>query len=116
MIEIKTQTTEGGKPRTLAQALVEAEREPLFSIDDVEYTIPVEGAVPPALGLESLEVARVNGQPHAEAWLAEMLLGSAGWRALRTCPDIEMGQMQAIMRIMRDRAMGALEIEEGKGA
>ena len=115
MIEVTTQRTDAGKARTLAQALAEAPREPLFSIDGTEYTIPIEDAVPPALGLEGLEVARTHGQAYAEAWLGEMMLGAAGWRALRTCPDITMSQMQAILRIMRERAMGALESEEGKG-
>jgi hypothetical protein len=114
MIEITTQRTVDGKPRTLLQALAEAKREPLFSIDGVDYEIPIEGDVPPVLGLEALEQARTYGQAHAEAWLAEMLLGPDGWRALRTCPDIRPGQMVAIMRIMRTRAMGTLESEEGK--
>jgi hypothetical protein len=114
MIEITTQKVGMGVPRTLTQALAEAKREPLFSIDGIEYTIPVEDEVPPALGLEGLELARTYGQAYAEAWLAEMMLGPAGWRALRQCPDIRPSQMQAILRIMRTRAMGYLESDEGK--
>lgn len=116
MIEIKTKRNEDGSKRTLSQALAEAEREPLFSIDDQEYTIPVEGAVPPALGLAALERARAEGVVVAEAWAMEMLIGAAGWRALRSCVDITQEQMRAIMRIIRERALGPVEQEEGKGA
>lgn len=108
MIEIKTQSTAEGTPRTVAQAMAEAEREPLFSIDEVEYTIPVEGGVPPAFGLEALQRFREGGVG-ADAWLAEAMLGAAGWRALRGCPDVDEGQMVAILQVIRDRALGPLE-------
>lgn len=116
MIEIKTQRGDDGKPRTVAQALAEAEREPFFSIDGQEYTIPVEGAVPPALGLQALDRARHEGAPAAEVWAMEQLVGAAAWRALRTCPDITADQMRAIMKIIRDRALGPVELDEGKDA
>ena len=115
MIEIKTQRNEDGSKRTLSQALAEANREPFFSIDDQEYTIIVEGEVPPALGLAALDRARREGVAMAEVWAMEQLVGAAAWRALRDCPDIDAEQMRAIMRIIRDRALGPVELDEGKG-
>jgi hypothetical protein len=110
MIEIKTQDGAGGKPRTLAEALAGVDREPLFSIDDVQYTIPV--AVPPALGLEAIERSRAMGAG-ADAWLAELMLGADGWKALRTCPDVDEDQMATILRVLRERALGPLERANG---
>jgi hypothetical protein len=91
---------------------VNEEREPLFSIDGTEYTIPVE--VPPAMGLEAMEKTRTEGEAPATAWIMRELLGVEGWKALRECKQVNRAQMAAIMQVCRDRVFGGME-EEGKG-
>lgn len=87
-------------------------REPLFSIDGTEYTIPVE--VPPATSLEAIERVRTEGEAAATAWIMLELLGPEGWKALRECKQINRAQLSAIMEVCRTKAYGGME-EEGKG-
>jgi hypothetical protein len=91
---------------------VNADREPLFSIDGTEYTIPVE--VPPAVTLQAIERVRTEGEAAATAWIMNELLGADGWKALRECVQVNKAQLSAIMEVCRAKAYGAME-EEGKG-
>ena len=97
---------------TISTSPVTTEREPIFSIDGTEYTIPRE--VPGSLALQAMERTRTNGEVSATAWLMEEMLGADGYRALRECPTVRRDEVQAITRIIRDRVFGDLE-EEGKG-
>jgi hypothetical protein len=87
-------------------------REPLFSIDDREYTIPVE--VPGNISLQAIEVVRQQGDTAATGWLMELMLGADGYRALRKCPAVDRAQIKRIGAIIRDKVLGDLEDEEGK--
>jgi hypothetical protein len=103
--------TSGEVPRTLAQVLAECEREPFFYIDDTEYTIPVEGAVPPALALQAMELAGGSmGMVAAVPFILEMMLGTDGYRALRDCADITRKDFDRLSRVVSERCFGAAEV------
>lgn len=101
IIKITTSTDSAPEPR-----------EPLFSIDDTEYTVPVE--VRATMALEAMERTRTQGEPAATAWLMAELLGEEGWRALRTSRAVSKADLRTIMEICRQKVFGVLE-EEGKG-
>ena len=87
-------------------------REPIFSIDGVEYTIPKE------VGAEVVAQAmdRLRTEPDAaiSAWCAERLIGKEGWQALLNVEGLDKATFRGIMRICRERIFGGLEAE-GKG-
>lgn len=95
-----------------AAAPISEEREPIFSIDNREYTIPVE--VPGSLALAAMEEVRQKGEIAASAWCMETLLGTQGYKALLSCQEVTKAQVLAIQEICRERVFGAVE-EEGKG-
>lgn len=91
---------------------IEEEREPLFTIDGTEYTIPkvVGGEV----ALEAMELSRTIPDAAVSAWAAETLIGPKGWRALRAVKGLDPAIVTGIMGVCRDRVLAALE-DEGKG-
>lgn len=97
---------------TTTETVQEAPREPLFSIDGTEYTIPVE--VPGSMALRAMEMTRTAGEAPTTAWIMEQLLGKEGWKALRACDQVTKPQMKAIMAVCREKVFGDME-EEGKG-
>lgn len=88
------------------------DREPLFSIDGREYTIPKE--VPGNLALQAIERMRVEHELAVVAWIMEQLLGKEGYRALLDCKAVTRKQLAQITEICRLKVMGDVE-EEGKG-
>lgn len=99
------------KITTMQESAPEA-REPLFSIDDTEYTVPTE--VRATMALEAMERTRTEGEPAATAWIMRELLGEEGWRVLRTSRAVSRSDLRTIMEICRQKVFGVLE-EEGKG-
>lgn len=89
-----------------------ADREALFSIDGTEYTIPK--AVPPNVALEAVELVSRMGEVAGTRELMVMMLGRAGWDALRTCGELAKEDLVAIQTAVRERVFGGME-EEGKG-
>src|SRR5690349_2391474 len=97
-------------PRVLRLTTKQAdpvEREPIFYIDDVEYTIPVRMRTNEAL--ECLHVFRTRGDEVATDFLLEKLLGADGYRALREYDGLEPEHLQQIIEIAVERMMGATE-------
>jgi len=88
------------------------DREEIFAIDGVSYTIPRE--VPGSLALEAMHQMRETGDVPATLWAMEELIGKAGMKALRNCKTVRVEETLAIQKIIRDRVFG-LEEEEGKG-
>lgn len=88
-----------------------AEREPIFSIDGREYTIPV--TVPMNISLEAVDVAARLGESDATRWLMVTMLEVEGWDALRKCQDLEPADLRAVQEIIRQKVFGPLE-DEGK--
>jgi hypothetical protein len=90
----------------------DAGREPIFSIDGTEYTIPRE--VPASVGLEAIERTAQEGEAAGSRWLMIKLLGQEGYDALRTCQGLEKSDLAAVQRIIREKVFGPEE-GEGKG-
>ena len=91
----------------------EAPREKLFSLDGVDYTIPVEFG--PGVGLIYLD--RIGeGRDVALGGVLKTVIGEEGWAALMRLAAlnrISLGQMRAIIGKVQERTMGAVEGVEG---
>jgi hypothetical protein len=92
---------------------IEDEREPLFFMDDREYTIPVD----PGLGVsyDTMHVAREQGTAAAEDYFMTAMLGEDGWAELRRLlreKIISKEDFLHLVEVCRDKAMGAMEDEE----
>jgi hypothetical protein len=90
------------------------ETEPLFYIDDVEYTIPVE--ISAGFALRYLEIAADEGENAAELYLLKGVLGEDGFAALRDAQMVTFAQFQQISTIIMERTLGTLESAQGKRA
>lgn len=88
---------------------VAEEREPIFSIDGTEYTIPK--VVGGELALEAMDRARREPDAAVTAWCVETLLGKDGWRALRNVKGLDPKIVSGIMEVCRERIFGAVEAE-----
>lgn len=89
-----------------------AEREPLFSIDGVEYTIPKE--ISGSVALAFLEEARNHGEALAVGWLLKEVLGEESHAALVACKTVTGPQMAAVVTVVRERTMAAMEAMQGE--
>lgn len=90
----------------------EEKREPLFYIDDREYTIPVE---PPAsIALTALDIM-ASGAPdaaaRAERYVMTEMLGEDGWQALRSCKTLTLRDYRRLAQVCSEKVMGQLEEE-----
>lgn len=97
---------------TDADPFAGAGRQPLFYIDDREYSIPVD--VPAWYGLEAMEKTATMSEVEATRWVMIEMLGQEGWDALRTCKTITKPEMAAMQQVVRTLVFGEQE-EEGKG-
>jgi len=88
------------------------EREDLFSIDGVVYTIPKD--MPGTLALTLLDTARKQGESVAISWLLEEVLGENAYGALLACKTVTRTQMSAVVTVIREKVMGALEQMQGE--
>lgn len=84
------------------------EREPLFYIDDVEYTIAKRPS--PSVGLKCLHLFRTRGDGVATDYVLAKLLGSEGYQALLDYDDLEPEEYEQICKIAVRRALGSLEV------
>jgi hypothetical protein len=80
------------------------DREPLFSIDGTEYTIPRE--VPGHVTLQAMEVFRTGGDGAATPWVMERMLGAAGYRALLECTAVTKTNLAAINAVLQRKVFG----------
>lgn len=85
----------------------------LFSIDDVTYQMPVRVGAGIALGY--MKLVRTHGQEAAMGWALERVLGTEAYDALTNCPDLEPEDLEAVMKVVHDNMMGAVEAGKGKG-
>jgi len=91
---------------------VNTEVKELFSIDGRIYTMPVE--VSASVALQYLHVARAEGETASISWVMEEVLGTEAYDALRKCRALKPHQLQAVIKVVTETVMGALE-ETGKG-
>lgn len=100
MIELKSRTAE--------RAMVD-----LFAIDEKVYQMPVKVGAGVALGY--MKLVRTHGQEAAMGWALEVVLGTEAYDALTNCPDLEPEDLEAVMKVVHDNVMGAVEAGKGKG-
>jgi hypothetical protein len=94
-------------PEIDSESYVEPEMEHIFSIDGVQYFMPV--SVPPAIALRVLEVIELQGEDAAASYVLHEVLGEEAHTALKNCQAIKSAQLKAIVEVVTERAMGALE-------
>jgi hypothetical protein len=84
----------------------------LFSIDGTTYQMPKEisGSVP----LELLHRIRTEGEPSALSWMLQEVLGDTAYMALMGCKAMKPNQLGAIMTVVQERVMGAMEEIRGE--
>jgi hypothetical protein len=92
---------------------VEEERVPLFYIGDTEYTIPKE--IPPGAALQYLRQARESGHELATPPLLIRVLGEDAYMALEQSRAVTEDQLERIVKLIVDLALGQAEKKEGKG-
>lgn len=88
------------------------ETEPLFSIDGVVYEIPkrISGSV----ALAFLSKAKDFGEMIALAWLVEEVMGAEAHAALTACKTVTGPQMAAVITVIKDRTLAAVEDIQGE--
>lgn len=88
------------------------ERIPVFSIDDVEYSMPKE--INGHFALEVLEQIRTNGAESVISWMLEEAVGAKGYRALRGCETLTTADLKTVIKVVQDHVLGAVEEVAGK--
>ena len=88
----------------------DAKRIPVFSLNEVEYTIPE--LVSPSIFLKYMWDKR-SGSEFAEMELLVAVLGEDAYKALMSYGDLSKEEWTAITEIIRDHAAGSME-DSGK--
>lgn len=88
------------------------ERVPLFYIGDTEYTIPKE--IPKGVALQYLRHAAERGHELATAPLLVRVLGEDAYEALEQSKGLTDEQLEKIVEIIVNLALGKQETKEGK--
>ena len=83
------------------------DRKVLFSIDDVDYTIPARPR--PNLALKFMWETKTLGEDEAGINLLIAMLGEEGFEALSNYDKLETEDFVRIMNIAQEVAMGSLE-------
>ncbi|MEV6908020.1 hypothetical protein [Amycolatopsis sp. NPDC051071] len=84
------------------EALV-AEREPLFTVGGVTYTIPK--CVPPSWSMKAYRIAIEQGDSAALAFAVDKLLTEEAWEALRECETVTPTAWEKVLNILVDRIL-----------
>lgn len=87
------------------------EREPLFYIDEEEFTVPIE--VPANVTMAFIRDIRDHGEIVAVAKAFDLLLGEDGLNRLANCPALESDQLKEIMGVVGDKMMSAQKVVLG---
>jgi hypothetical protein len=93
---------------------IEEERIPLFYIGDDEYTIPK--LIPTGVALQYLRIAGERGQEFAAPILLTRVLGEDAYKALENSKGLKDDQLERIIQLVIDLALGRREKKEGKAA
>lgn len=88
------------------------EREPLFSIDGNEVTIPKEFSA--SLALQYIDRARKRGVDDAASWLLEVVLGIEGYALLLGYEELKAEHLSSIMDVILTKTLGAMDAPKGK--
>lgn len=87
--------------------VVDEEREPLFYIDEVEYTIPKR--IRPNIVMAYLQDTYDKGQEFALAAAMREVIGADGMEALAESESVTEKQMQQIMDIIEKKLMAQMK-------
>lgn len=87
------------------------DREPLFYIDDEEFTIPK--VVPPNVTFAYIRDMRSGNTEQAMANVFDLLLGEEGLNRLATCDVLTPEQSKEIMRVIEYKVAAAAEEMQG---
>lgn len=87
------------------------DREPLFYIDDEEFTIPKE--VPPNISFAYIRDMRNGNAEQAMANVFDRLLGTEALDRLADCDSLTPEQSKEIMRVIEYKVMAAAEEMQG---
>jgi hypothetical protein len=98
----------GYEPVKISTAeVLDEEREPLFFIDEVEYTIPK--LIRPNILMRYLQDTIDHGHEYALAAGMREVLGAEAMEALADCDQITDEQMDQIMAIVEKKLMGQMK-------
>lgn len=89
---------------TLGASVPAIERETLFYVDGVGYTIPKQ--FPPNAALGYAHVARTQGVTAAVDWALEQALGTVGYAVLRDQRDLEQQTLDNMVALIIARIEG----------
>lgn len=78
-----------------------SEREPVFCLDDVEYTVPVR--FPASVALEYMYLFRTEGFQEAYDYAMTEGLGEDGYRALRQYKGLKPEQAGLIFQVIKKK-------------
>lgn len=93
-------------------APVSEERIDVFSIDGETYSMPQE--INGHFAIAVLEQIRVSGAESVVSWMLEEAIGSKGYRALRNCETLKTADLKAVIKVVSDHVLGAVEEVAGK--
>jgi hypothetical protein len=96
---------------TTEESAPEPDREVLFSIDGVDYTIPKTFG--PNLALQFVRLSMLRGADIAMSWAMEQALGQDGHAALMAFDQLTRGDLQTITKVIYERLVAALEAPKG---
>jgi hypothetical protein len=85
---------------------VDAEREELFTVDGVAYTIAK--TVPASAGLEYIRIAAEVNTDAGIVFAMRTALGTAGFNALRAAQDVTAEDMRAVMNACTTLLLGSV--------
>lgn len=85
----------------------EPEKIHLFTLDGKDYFIPA--TIRPGIALRYLYVLKMNGEQPAVAELLYAVLGDDAMRILGESDQVTQDDINVIMEIVKERALGALE-------
>jgi hypothetical protein len=97
---------------TKAQPDATQERETAFTIDDREYTVPVE--VDSSVGMMATDLMATQGEPAAVRYIMIQLLGKDAYQRLIREKGLSREDLKAIQIILREKVFGAEE-DQGNG-
>lgn len=95
-----------------AARLADADRVPLFWIDDTEYTIPKN--VDMVIALRYLDTVAEKGTEVAVVGLFKELVGEEAWQALLAFKGMDPAELNGLLDAVTEHAMGAIEAAKGK--
>jgi hypothetical protein len=85
----------------------EVPTEPILKRDGVVYTIPVK--VSADVALQYMELCVTAGPGYALAWGMQKLMGTDGYRALATFPNLTQAELGKITEYIQTKLVGAWE-------